>query len=645
MLDDSAAIPADSTSGTSRGSAAPPPPPPAPEDVASNDELFLLGLHLEERPRSGCAPEHYWEEAVWRDPGDTRCHVALARSLAVAARFDEAEGHLRSAIERLTSLGVVPADGEAHHRLGELLARQGRPEEALEALSTARRARAWRVASGVALGRLLLAADRLEEAEAVLREVRAIDGQHAPATVLLAVVLRRGRRAQQSRALLESVLARDPLDHWARDLAGRPLDADADALLDVALEYRDAGLPDDALRLLALALAADAARRTPSERTGVVPLVHYHAALLHERQGRPDQARAARRTAQQAPLEGCRPVRLEDVEALEAADTEDTTARFLLGGWYAAVGRVEDAFAASWAAAAHDPRAWVRVAALRALGAASCTAYGDAEAGLAYLERARHLAPDDAGLLVEYDRLRVLLGHEGRLALLEENEALVLERDDLTLEYAALLVADGRAGRAQGLLLGRVLGEGEGPGSRIPEGRVLEVWDATMIALADASSPADALTFLCAALAPPACLGEERPLSAVPAGLLLRRGAARARLGDDAGAADDWEAAAGLTGDAVTAPRYDEQTVSAIRALLALGRRAEADRLMTAFSEWIDVEAAVPATADWTRPGELFPLEPQQQKDALLARCREQLAALAEERRSEGGAPGPAERS
>ncbi|QHC61577.1 hypothetical protein GSU69_01905 [Rathayibacter festucae] len=635
MLDDNAAISADGTSGTSRGSAAAPPPPPAPEDVASTDELFLLGLHLEERPRSGCAPEHYWEEAVWRDPGDARCRVALARSLAVAARFDEAEGHLRSAIERLTSWGVAPADGEAHHRLGELLARQGRPAEALEALSTARTTSAWRVPSGVALGRLLLAAGRLEEAEAVLREVRAIDGQHARATVLLAVVLRRGRRAQQSRALLESVLARDPLDHWARDLAGRPLDADADALLDVALEYRDAGLPDDALRLLALALAADAARRTPSERTGVVPLVHYHVALLHEREGHPDQARAARRTAQQAPLEGCRPVRLEDVEALEAADAEDTTARFLLGGWYAAVGRVEDAFAASWSAAAHDPRAWVRVAALRALGAASCTAYGDAEAGLAYLERARHLAPGDAGLLVEYDRLRVLLGHEGRLALLEENEALVLERDDLTLEYAALLVADGRAGRAQGVLLGRVFGQGEGAGSLVPEGRVLEVWDATMIALADASSPADALTFLCAALAPPACLGEERPPSAVPAGLLLRRGAARARLGDDAGATDDWEAAAGLTGDAVTAPRYDEQTVSAIRALLALGRRAEADRLTTAFSDWIDEEAAIPAAADWSRPGLLFPPEPQQQKDALLARCCEQLAALAQERRGE----------
>nr|WP_254071356.1 MULTISPECIES: tetratricopeptide repeat protein [unclassified Rathayibacter] len=626
MLDDSAAILADEASRTSRTGH--PASAPAPEHIASNDELYLLGRCLEDRPQAGLVPEHYWEEAVWRDAGDVRCHVALGRTLAAAGRVDEAERHLRSAVERLTARGAGPVDGEAHYRLGALLARRGRTDEAADVLAVARRIAPWRVPAGVALAQLESAAGRLLQAERLLRDVLAIDPRHARATALLAAVLWRSREAEESAALVDGLLARDPRDPWARDLAGRPVTDDADELLDVALEYRAAGMADDALRVLALALAVDAADLDAPSGTRIVPLVHYHAALLHEQEGRPDRAEDARWAAQLAPPEDCRPLRLADAEALEAADTDDTTARFLLGGWYAAHDRIEDAFAAFWSAAAHDPREGVRVRALRELGIASCTAYGDPEAALAYYERARALAPRDAGLLRECDRLRERLGLPGRLALLEENEALVLERDDLTLEYAALLVESGRAGAAQRLLLGRVFAPGAGG-----EGRVLEVWDATMIALAEVSTPADAATFLCAALAPPACLGAVRSTLADTAELHLRRGCARSRLGDQAGACDDWETAAGLTAEPleVTAPRFSGQTVSSIRALLALGRVAEADRLAAAFAVWIDEESRIPA-----HPGSgstrLFPLEPQQEKDELLAGFRAQLAALAAER-------------
>ncbi|QHF25746.1 hypothetical protein GTU73_18280 [Rathayibacter sp. VKM Ac-2804] len=610
----------------------------------SNDELFLLGRDLEERPRAACVPEHYWEEAVWRDPGDVRCLVALARTLTDAARFDEAERRLRSAIARLTSRGARPADSEAHYRLGVLLARQGRADEADEALGTAWRTAAWRNPAGVALAQLHAAGDRPAEAERVLREVLATDAQHARATALLVTVLRRTGREEESTALLRGLLDRDPLDPWARDLAGRPLPDDAAVLVAVALEYRAAGLRDDALRLLTLSVEAE--ERLPPGQARIGVPAQYHAALLHECEGRTEQARAARREARLSPLEGRRAIRLEDVEALEAAGADDTTARFLLGDWYDGKGRIEDAFAARWFVAAHDARARVRVLALRDLGVASCAAYGDPEAALAYFEHARSIAPGDAQLLAEYDRLRAHLGHEGRLALLEENEAVVLERDDLTLEYAALLVEAGRAGCAQRLLLGRRFeprGGGEGRDlegwvregrdleGRVREGRVLEVWDATMLALADASSPTDALTFLCAALAPPACLGEARPPHASTADLLFRRGDARSRLGDDAGARDDWDAAAGLTGDAVTAPRFDAQTVSSIRALQRLGRAAEAARLTAAFAQWIEEEHRIPASDDWSRADPLFPRDPQTDKDAQLAHYRAQLAALAED--------------
>ena len=65
-----------------RVEAAPPPPatePPAPTEIRSNDELYLTGLHLEQYRHATRAPELYWREALRRDPGDSRCHLAMGR--------------------------------------------------------------------------------------------------------------------------------------------------------------------------------------------------------------------------------------------------------------------------------------------------------------------------------------------------------------------------------------------------------------------------------------------------------------------------------------------------------------------------------------------------------------------------------------
>ena len=50
---------------------------PPPRDVASADELFLHGLHLEQYRHATYAPEAYYAEALRRDPGDSRCNNAL----------------------------------------------------------------------------------------------------------------------------------------------------------------------------------------------------------------------------------------------------------------------------------------------------------------------------------------------------------------------------------------------------------------------------------------------------------------------------------------------------------------------------------------------------------------------------------------
>ena len=94
-----------------------PPPatePPGPEDISSNDELFITGLHLEQYRRATRSPEPYWREALRRDPGDERCNNALGLWHLRRGEFPVAETHFRKAIERLTRRNPNPLDGEAY---------------------------------------------------------------------------------------------------------------------------------------------------------------------------------------------------------------------------------------------------------------------------------------------------------------------------------------------------------------------------------------------------------------------------------------------------------------------------------------------------------------------------------------------------
>ena len=98
-----------------------PPPatePPAPADIATADELYLIGLHLEQYRHATRSPTPYWQEALRRDPLDARCNNALGLWHFRRGEFTVAETHFRNAIQRLTRRNPNPYDGEAYYNLG-----------------------------------------------------------------------------------------------------------------------------------------------------------------------------------------------------------------------------------------------------------------------------------------------------------------------------------------------------------------------------------------------------------------------------------------------------------------------------------------------------------------------------------------------
>ena len=105
-----------------------------PEEIMSNEELFLTGLHIEQYRHATYRPDPYYLEGLKRDPGDIRINNAYGSLLMRRGCFQAAEAHFRTAIKRATWKNPNPYDSEPYYNLGLSLFYQERYDEAFDAL-------------------------------------------------------------------------------------------------------------------------------------------------------------------------------------------------------------------------------------------------------------------------------------------------------------------------------------------------------------------------------------------------------------------------------------------------------------------------------------------------------------------------------
>ncbi len=244
--------------------------PSIPPEIASNDELFVTGLHLDQYRHATRDPKVYWQEALHRDPGDARCNHALGVWHLRHGEFSLAEQFLRRSIERLTLRNPNPYDGEPFYSLGLTLRYLDRDEEAYAAFYKSTWNHAWRSAGYLALAEIDIARGAFEKALEHLNLCLRTNADHLNARNLKVVVLRKLGRSSEAEITLAETLALDPLDYLARHLIGRTL-GDNQARLDIAFDLLRAGLFSEAKRLLETA--------DLSAHDGSVPMVLYSLGL------------------------------------------------------------------------------------------------------------------------------------------------------------------------------------------------------------------------------------------------------------------------------------------------------------------------------------------------------------------------------
>ncbi|MGN6327280.1 DUF5107 domain-containing protein [Pseudolysinimonas sp.] len=470
--------------------------PPAPDRIETVEELYLTGLHLAQYRHPTRSPLPYWDEALRRDPGDSRTHLVLAERLLRAGDVEAAIEHARAAMRRQTVRNENPRDAESVYVLGVALAAAGEDEEALRTLAKAGWDRAWMGPAALERARILARGGDGAGALAQLAAVDAMVAADPRADALAVLLLRRAGREADAAARLERALAAAPGDITLRHLAAGPLPADAGLVLDLANEFAADG-EDEA----AAELAGRAALLPASPAGNAAPIARYVQAAALDRVGLADEAAAARAAARDADRRWCFPSGLEAQQALRAAreaDPDDAVAALLLGMLLYDADRRAEAIEL-WRAAVdlglEDPVLF------RNAGLAAYNVERDDARAWALYRRAAELAPRDARLLSEIDQLAERLGHADaeRLARLEAHDEQVRARDDLSVRHAQLLTRLGRPAEALEWLESRVFQPWEGG-----EGQALAAWDAARAALG--LPLAD----------PPASLGEARPIVPPP---------------------------------------------------------------------------------------------------------------------------------
>jgi tetratricopeptide (TPR) repeat protein len=562
----------------------PVPPPasaaPAPGDIASNEELFLNGLHLEQYRHATYAPEAYYEEALRRDPLDSRCNNALGLLLLRRGRFAEAEPCFRNAVRRLISRNPNPYNGEPFYNLGLSLKMQGKSDEAFEAFFKATWSAAWEDSACFELARIACARGDASQALDFIDRCLGRNARHHQARHLRIALLRRSGEAAGAVEESARALEIDRMNYGAlwerfllvRDPALRQVShAASDPMVEIALDYARAGLWNEA------AGALDGARSSGA-------MERYLLGWFQASAGKPEEARRTCVEAAGLSPDYVFPNRLEDVLALESAlemNPGDPRAPYFLGNFWYAHRRYDEAVAC-WEKAREAAPLFPTVH--RNLGLAYANKHGDLSAALKSLETAFSLDPKDARIFFELDQLRKKLNTSplDRLAELESRPDLVDERDDLAIEIITLLNTVGRPDEAFRRLASRTFHPWEGGEGKVTGQYVVASVERAKRAIRDGDYSA-AVKILEKAGTFPCNLGEGKLYGARENNVLYYTGLALERSGNKKEASDHFDRAAVGSSEPNSAVYYNDQPPDMIfyqgLALRKAGRPDEAEKV------------------------------------------------------------------
>ena len=508
-----------------------------PKDIASMEQLYLTGLHLEQYRHATYNPADYYLEGLKREPGDVRCNNAMGLLLMRKGQFAKAEPYFRQAIATLTERNPNPYDGEPLYNLGWSLKMQGRYEEAYEQFFKACWNAAWQDAGYFNIAQIDLMQQHPETALENIERSLIRNWHNHKARALKAAILRKLNRTTEALAWIEDSLAIDAFNMGCRYekylLTQQETDLDElktlmrnwnHGYIEYSLDYAEAGMWEEATSFLQL---------HEQEGGDIYPMVYYALGYYTRQAGQTEKAKAYYSKASQANPAYCFPNRIEEVVILEsalAANPADAKASYYLGNFWYGARQYEEAVKCWETSVQHDdsfPTVW------RNLALAYYNKLGQTERALQVMEKAFALDQEDARVFMELDQLYKKLGvsHTQRLEKLKRHMSLTEKRDDVYLEYITLNNMLGNHLEAQQDLAQRKFHPWEGGEGKVPGQYLLAQTELAKSAI-KAGKYQEAIDLLAATTEYPHNLGEGKLPGAQENDIDYYRGIAYQALGN-----------------------------------------------------------------------------------------------------------------
>ncbi len=499
-----------------------------PEEITTQEELYLTGLHIEQYRHATYLPDPYYLEGLKRDPLDSRINTAYGQLLLRRGLFAKSEIHFRKAIQRITWKNPNPYNSEPYYNLGLSLLHQGKKEEAFDAFYKAVWTSAEQEMGFYYLGALSAQKGEYDDALEFVERSLVKNSRNVKARGLKAYLLNLTGKQLEADEFLQQSIQQDPFDYVSRFEAYGVEDIQTLALMrdnpntfiEAAVCYSEYGNNKK---------AADILRQCKAQH----PMVGYYQAYYAQQYGDEGESKAALNKAAKASPLYCFPNKLTDIAVLswviEAAPKDGMAAYYLGNLWYDK--RQYEPATKLWEKAAklkpEFPTVW------RNLALAYYNKQVDPQKAQQAMENAFRLDTSDARIFLELDQLYKKRGlpPEKRLALYEQYQNTFEQRDDLWVEHITLLNLLGKYQQAYDRIMSHKFHPWEGGEGKITAQYTLSLQQLALEKLAGGNAQ-EARDLLEQALVFPENLGEGKLAGAKDNDIYYYLGCAYEGLGE-----------------------------------------------------------------------------------------------------------------
>ena len=445
-------------------------PPLKPTEIESVEELYLSGLRLRQFHNARINPLDYFEEALRRDPLDTRSNTQMGIVHKEKGDFAKAKKYFRQALFRLTKNYTRPRECEAFYHLGAILQAEGKYEEAYDTLYRAAWDHDFAAAAYFKLAQISNHQKNQDQALVELDRSLSINASNINALNLKSSISRHKGDLEEADEIVQNILSKDMLNFWAHnelrllknnrlytDKLQKLMRDNPESYLELAVAYLNTGFIDEANDILSIAT------KSTNKTLSQYPTIHYYLGHIDDLLEDETAATAHFKNASLLSTDYCFPFRMETINIYNTAlkyDTKDAKAHYYLGNILydkqasKAITHWENAIKADKTMAI----------AYRNLGWGYNQTMKDLDQAIIYYEKAIEHDNQQARFYYELDKLYEERSTpiEKRYALLNSNHKVVAQHNSPLVREAEVAIAVGEYDQAIDILTTNYFNRREG---------------------------------------------------------------------------------------------------------------------------------------------------------------------------------------